>query len=458
MYGRFAWNPNLLPFFILLGFYALLRAVDHNEMKKGLWFLVSVFSLVLATHFHFLAFLALPMIFLALLIVRRPKFSWKIWLGAIAISLVLYLPMILNESETNFANTKEFFKAITEKSEKNKHSLAEKFLRDVSGQALGEIVIATGFEGGTFPVFVIGGEKEWIGWACDARCDKGKWYGVAAVLVFIAGLLSFIWFWRKADEQKHRDFFLLCGVWFAATFALFWPLSYDIAPRFFLLSGPLFFIFIGLLLKALCKFFDRRIVFAVILLLAVSNLYFLSHRFDELSHAGTKAVRNTPDRILKELIRVTLVQENTIVDFLERQAKETGYPVYMFSEPQYRRALKYLMERRGIENAVLGFDGIYRQGVYYLILRTQSDLEDALKKYRANYTVGETTRFGTLTVIELHPKIEAIAGERQDFSKPKLSDFKASPRYTWREFFKRNSAPSQEEETSLDQMEDEQNN
>jgi hypothetical protein len=115
MYGRFAWNPNLLPFFILLGFYALLRAVDHNEMKKGLWFLVSVFSLVLATHFHFLAFLALPMIFLALLIVRRPKFSWKIWLGAIAISLVLYLPMILNESETNFANTKEFFKAKNQK-------------------------------------------------------------------------------------------------------------------------------------------------------------------------------------------------------------------------------------------------------------------------------------------------------------------------------------------------------
>jgi protein-S-isoprenylcysteine O-methyltransferase Ste14 len=331
-------------------------------------------------------------------------------------------------------------------------------LRDVSGQALGEIVIATGFEGGTFPVFVIGGEKEWIGWACDARCDKGKWYGVAAVLVFIAGLLSFIWFWRKADEQKHRDFFLLCGIWFSATFALFWPLSYDIAPRFFLLSGPLFFIFIGLLLKALCKFFDRRIVFAVILLLVVSNLYFLSRRFDELSRASTEAVDSAPDRILKDHIRVTMSQQNEIVGFLERQAKETGYPVYMFSEPQHRRALKYLMEKRGIENAVLGFDGIYREGVYYLVLRAQSDLEDALKKYRESYTIGKTTSFGTLIAIELHPKPEAIIAKRQDFSQPKPNDSKAPPRYTWREFFKRNSVPSQDEETSLDQMEDEQNN
>lgn len=461
MYGRFAWNPNLLPFFILLGFYALLRAVDRNETKKGLWFLVSVFSLVLATHFHFLAFLALPMIFLAFLIVRRPKFSWKIWLGAIAISLVLYLPMLLNESETNFANTKEFFKAITEKSEKNDHSLAEKFLRNISGQALGEMVIATGFEGGTFPVFVIGGEKEWIGWACDARCDKGKWYGVAAVLVFVAELLSFIWFWKKAEEQKHKDFFLLCGIWFAATFALFWPLSYDIAPRFFLISGPLFFIFIGLLLKALCKFFDRRIVFVVIFLFVISNLYFLNHRFNELSRAGTEAVRNAPDRILKDRIRVTLAQQNAIIDFLENSARETGYPVYMFSEPQHRRALKYLMEKRGIQNAVLGFDGIYREGVYYLILRAQSDLEDALKKYRTSYTIGKTVSFGTLVAIELHPKPEAIIAERQDFSKPKPSDSKAPPRYTWREFFERNAVQnqqSQDEETFLDQMEDKQNN
>lgn len=458
MYGRFAWNPNLLPFFVLLGFYALLRAVDHNEAKKGLWFLISVFSLILATHFHFLAFLSLPIIFIVFLIVRRPRFSWKIWIGILVIAFTLYLPMILNEKEANFSNTKEFFQAITEKSGKNDHSFAEKFLRDISGQALGEAVIITGFEGGTFPVFVIGGEKEWIGWACDNRCDKGKWYGVAAVLVFIAGLLSFIWFWKKAEEQKHKDFLSLCGIWFAVTFVLFWPLSYDIAPRFFLLSGLLFFVFLGLLLKTLCKFFDRRIVFAVILVLAIFNLYFLNNRFNELEHAGTKAVRNAPDRILKDHIRVTLSQQNTIVDFLEKRARETGYPVYMFSEPQHRRALKYLMEKRGIQNAVLGFDGIYQEGVYYLILRAQSNLEDALKKYRESYVIGDTTHFGTLIAMELHPKPEAIIAERQDFSKSKPSDSKAPPRYTWREFFKRNSAPSQDEETSLDQMEDEQGN
>lgn len=463
MYGRFAWNPNLLPFFILLGLYALLRAVDHNEMRKGPWFLLSVFALIFATHFHFLAFLALPVVLATFLIVRRPRFSWKVWLGAIAIVLVLYLPMALNEKEANFANTHEFFKAITKKSDQNDHSFVEKAIRDVSEHALHGMIITTGFERGAFPVIVIGGEQEWIGWACDSRCDTGKWYGVAALLVFGSGLLSLVWFWWKATERRHKDFLWLSGIWFAVTFGLFLPLSYDIAPRFFLLSGPLFFIMIGLLLQAVRKCFGGRkiggqIVFGVILLFAASDLYFLNQRFDELSRAGTAAVDSPPDRILKERIRVTLQQQNAIIDFLEQRYEETGhFVVYMFSEPQHRRALKYLLEKRGIENAVLGFDGIYRQGVYYLILRAQSDLEDALKKYRVNYAVGDMTSFGTLVAIELLPKPDAIIGERQDFSKPGGSDSSAPPRYTWREFFERNATASkEEEETSLDQAEDEQ--
>ncbi|MDP3957225.1 MAG: glycosyltransferase family 39 protein [bacterium] len=464
MYGRFAWNPNLLPFFVLLGFYALLRAVDHNETRRGWWFLVSVFALVFATHFHFLAFLALPTVLVAFLIIRRPKFSWKTWLGAIAITLVLYLPMALNEKEAGFANTEEFLQAITKKSNKSDHTLIEKAIRNVSEHALYGMVITTGFEGGAFPAIVIPGENEWVGWACDSRCDKGKWYGVAAVLIFGVGFLALMWFWWREKEQWPSDFLLLCGIWLAVTFGLFLPLAYDIAPRFFLLSGPLFFILLGLLFKALKNFFGerkigRQIILSIILLLATSNLYFLEARFDELSRAGTEAIKNQPDRILKERIRVTLEQQNAIVDFLEERSRETGYPVYMFSEPQHRRALKYLIEKREIETAVLGFDGVYRQGVYYLILRAQSDLEDALKKYRVNYTVGETTSFGTLVAIELLPKPEAILGERQDFSKPKSSDSQAPPRYTWREFFERNATVSQEEEeTSLDEMEDAQNN
>jgi hypothetical protein len=196
-------------------------------------------------------------------------------------------------------------------------------------------------------------------------------------------------------------------------------------------------------------------MFAIIGLLLYSNLTFLLERFEQLRRAGTEMIVNEPDRILKERIRVTFEQQERIVDFLGERSRRTGYPVYMFSEPQHRRALKYLMERRGIQNDVLGFSGIYAEGVYYLVLRAQSDLEDGLRKYRESYTVGETTSFGTLVAIELLPRPEAIMADRQDFSKVDSSPSQAPPRYTWREFFARREArDAANEPAELEELED----
>ncbi len=450
MYGRFAWNPNLIPLFLIFGFYALLRAVDREEEHRERWFLVAAGTLALAMQFHFLAFVSIPVIVGAFFIIRRPRFTFRVWVGAFVLALFLYLPMFLNETQTHFANAQAFLEAVTDKSGKSDHSLLEKGIREFSEHALYGMVVTTGFERGTFPVIVIGTEEgELIGRACDARCDLGKWYGVAAVVILGLGLLALLGlFWRESIRRR-SDFLLLVTLWFAVTFLLFLPLAYDMVPRFFLISGPVFFILIGLLLSLPAMLLKRNVfvsagVALIILLLAFLNLSSLGDRFRELSLAGTEAIDSPPDRILKERIRVTLEQQERIVDLLGNRSKETGYPVYMWSEPQYRRALKYLMEKRGIENAVLGIDGEYQEGVYYMILRAQSDLEDALKKYQASYTVGETTRFGTLVAIELFPKPEAIRGIRQNFALPKPDDSQGLPRYTWREFFQRSDAAVKE--------------
>lgn len=460
MYGRFAWNPNILPFFIIGGLYALLRSVDLHESHRERWFLLSIFFLALATHAHFLAFMAVPAIAGVFLLVKRPRFSLLTWVGALAIVAVLYLPMALNEFETKGSNTREFFHAISEKSTKEHHTLAEKFLRDASEHALGALVVTTGLESGTFPAISLASNKPL--WTCAEKCDRGKWLGVSSLILLITAVFLLFFFWWREHEYRKKDFLLLVGTWFVVTFVLFLPLSYGFAPRFFLLSGMLFIIFIGFLLLGLQHLLGRGKIWNVVLssivtLLVFSNITVLSERFGELSRAGTEAVDSKPDRILKERIRVTLEQQNRIIDLFQGLYRAQRFPIYMFSEPQHRRALKYLMERRGIENAVLGFDGIYRQGVYFLVLRAQSDLEDALKKYRANYDIGKTTPFGTLVVIELHPKPEAIIGERQDFSLPGAVDITAPPRYTWKEFFDRQKVvppTTLEDGGALEQLED----
>lgn len=443
-YGRFAWNPNLIPFFSLLGGYALLRAVDHAEAHRGRWLVLAAFALGLATQMHFLAFLALPTTAAVFLLIKRPHIPLRFWLGVLAVVMALYLPMILNEIASGGQNAQEFVAAITEKSTKEEHPLIEKAVRNVSEFGLHAIVILTGFEGATFPSVII---KDGVfGTVCDAKCDLGKWYGLSAILLLGLAVLSLVFLWWRESEAHKKDLLLLSLLWLGVSFVLFLPLSYGIAPRFFLLNAPLFFLLLGWLLLVLQRHvwrgrFGWGITAAVIGLLVYSNLTFTAGRMSELARAGSEAVESAPDRILKERIRVTLEQQEAIVDFLQARSDRDRVPIYMFSEPQHRRALKYLMERRGIENDVLGFSQIYAQGAYFLILRTQSDQAAALEKYLSSYTVGERTDFGTLTAIELIPKLEAIQGERQDFSIPeRTAPSQAPPRYTLREFWNRSSS------------------
>lgn len=452
-YGRFAWNPNPLPFFLLFGAYALLRAVDHEEEKKGWWLALSAFGFTIATQLHFLAFVALPVIVGTFLLFRWPRISWKGWAAAIGVVIFLYVPVILNDIATGGRNAEEFVKAVTEKNEKGGHSILYKGYKNVSESALGYLVVLSGYEGGALPEWqrVIGDERDFV---CDSGCKRGSIPAYAMIFVILSGLVFGIWKYRRGTEsRKQSDALLLCGLWFSVSFLLFLPLATSIAPRFFLLVAPLPFVFLGLFVEALRHILKRghvgyRLGISIVIGLTLGNLFFLSSRFDELSRAGTEPVRSAPDRILKERIRVTLEQQDRIVDLLESESKRTGYPVYMFSEPQHRRALKYLLERRGVENDVLGFSGVYREGLYYLILRTHSDREDAVKKYLTTYDIVREIPFGTLVVIEFSPKKELDLPERQMFELlvPGTDSSDKNPRYTWRELFLRQNAQQEEEE------------
>ena len=228
MYGRFAWNPNILPFFMLFGMYALLRAVDKDESYKERWFLVAVFALTMATQAHFLAFLAAPTIAIGFLLLKRPRFSVRAWVGAVFLVVLLYLPMVLNEIETKGMNTQEFFGAITEKSTKEDHILIDKFFRNTAEHALGALLITTGFEGGRFPNIIWSQDR--IRWTCAEKCDQGKWQGVAAGALLIAGVLLLLLFWWQEKEIVKKDFLLLVLLWLGVSFVLLLPLSYGFAP------------------------------------------------------------------------------------------------------------------------------------------------------------------------------------------------------------------------------------
>lgn len=449
LYGRFAWNPNPLPFFSLAGFYALLRSVDPAEEHRGRFFVTAAFFLGLATNMHFLAFMAYPVIVIVFLLFRRPKFSFRVWAAAVFAALLLYVPVFLNETETGFANSKAFMESLTETSSEDGHSVAEKLFRDVSEHGRGYLLLTTGYEEGDFPSIEM--TSEGLDVKCDGGCRVG-WKQVAVTL-FIAflGFLSAVFLWWKERGRRQSDMLLLSGIWFGVSFLLLLPVSYDVAPRFFLLAAPIPFLLLGFLTEAAHRLLPWKetvrwgfaIVFAA---LVASNLWYLSDRFRQLSLAPYENIETPPDRILKERTRFSLGHMDMIAAYLEQRQRESGgWTVFMHSNPEYRRSLKYLLDLRGMENEHLGVSDVYEEGIYVLILRAGSNYEDDMEKYLENFDFVEKRDFGTMIMLEFSPKPEAIIGKHVVIDdSPSVSS--RLPRYTWREWWERRNDPANDEE------------
>lgn len=455
LYGRFAWNPNPLPFFLMFGFYSLLRAMDNDEKNRDRWFIASAFLLAFATHLHFVAFVSLPIITSLFLLIKRARFSWKTWMMAIVLALSLYIPMILNEMITGGANTQEFLQAVQGKSNKSNHTLLEQSVRNVTNQASGYWVILTGYEESSMGQLVSSGPFNFE-LTCDNDCHIHFLSGFLAMMIFVCGYILLVWRFFKETRAKERDFLLLSLLWSGMCFVLFLPLSYDFAPRFFLLIAPFPFLFLGLILAFLQEYFAKYKVTGYsigVLLFAfvVSNVFFTTHRLNELRNTAAKSFDILPDRILKEKARVTLEQQNLVLDYMQGFQKVNKYPIYMFSEPEHRRALKYLMERRGMQNDVLGYTGgIYTQGTYFLVIRTVSNHVNRLQKYMVAYDAAAEKKIGTLTVFHLVPKVAAITADAQVMDTTPSSTMSAPgvpERYTWSEWWNHKSGTSDDEPT-----------
>lgn len=453
LYSRFAWNPNSLPFFILLAFYSLLRSVDKNEKNKGWWLILSALALAILTQLHFVAFLGIPTIVFLFLVIKRPKIKWTYWLGAFLVILCLYLPPIINDFKTGGDNIQEFQKAFAKKSSASENSLLEKGVRNYSENAVGYLLMTTSYQEAELPKLRQAGARFDV--VCDGGCRDGLPLGGIALLGFSVGILLLLLRLKKAlpsllEKEKASpasDFVILSALWFGVSFLLFLPIAYDFAPRFFLIIFGLPFVFLGLMLQFLEEKIKNKnlflVVFAVIVIFLFSaNLVAVKNRFSELARAPKENFEIKPDRILKERYRVTLEQQKEVVDYLASFHKQNDFPVYLNSEAFYRRSLLYLLGEKDVphddfRNSQLS-DLVFRQGNYFLVYPLNVNLKSRTEKYLVNYDIVSKKNFGTLTAIQLQPKEESINAEKQVFApekKPRSSSG-VPVRCRWNEILK----------------------
>jgi hypothetical protein len=413
-------------------------------------------SLAIATQLHFLALIVLPMIAFFFFLVRIPKVKGYLWIAGIFFALLFYLPPIINDIKTGGDNFGQFLKVAEGRSTKDEHSISEKLIRNYSEQALGFWLILSGEEKAELPKITLAG---WHPIAvCDQNCSDRLALGKIAWVFFTLGgaLMLMKFFQLRKETGKKKDFLTLSIFWIISVFFFYTPIAYDLSPRFFLLIAPLPFIFLGFFIEWGERYLSGKWKYLALILVAVPvfmNLQMTRERFWELAQAPIKASEVDTDKILKEKMRVTLEQQYLITDYMEKVYKKNQFPVYLNSDPQYRRSFLYHLDRRHIPRNdlrdVTGSHKTYQNGNYFLIYSTLSNLEKKVKKYLTDYTIVEEKEFGTLKVFQLMPKPEMVTDIQQIFApKGKPQSAPGVPvRCRWNEIFGQCNSDGLEEES-----------
>ncbi len=442
VYSRFGWNPTLLPFFVLLFAYALLRVNDRNNKHAGWWLVTAAIATAFIVNMHFVAFVTVPIIAISYLIWTRPRIGFRYWVMAIVAFIFLNVPLIVNDVKTGGENFQEFFAVVHDRGGndvESAHSITDKVIKNTAMHVQYFWLIITGDQRAGLPTLT------GIDIKCGYDCRHGMIRGGIALLFCVAGIASFIILYRRKNNCDQRMFLRLVGLWSVVLFVVYTPLAYDIAPRFFLLNAPLFFVFVGCIFAVISTKSQKwsHISVVVIIVIAIgAQSFFVVQYFHGLAHAATdtKLVLSHPDRILKEKTRVTFVQMEDIVDWMEQKHRENHEPVFVHAQPEYKRAFWERVDVRDIPRAHIPKDltPLYRKGNYFIIIRTQSDQSDFLEKFLVGLDIVERKTFGTLTGYYLRARPSAVTAEEKIFT-PKHRDPRFSkgvqPRYLWRQVF-----------------------
>ena len=401
LYARFAWNPNILPFFLIAFFYSLLRATNESSQRPGRWFVLSSLIFAIGTQLHFIAFVALPLFMIGFFLYMRPRFSWKAWMLSIMMILLVYVPVLANEWVFQGSNTKAFFVAINKK--KSDKSILENITINILEQSKAYALLVSGND----HIFLSRYEFDGLSVKkdCGDHCKKtSSFVAFVTITFFLAGtILLFIF------AKKRKGLFLYLSGWYLVLFLVYTLLASELAPRFFLMLMLLPFIFIGILADIFWQRFAilSKIAFvALIFYLSYTNGKVLVTRFDEMGRAETDSIRPSADHIIEEPIRTTLEQERTIARYFADMYRQNGFPVFIYGESFWRRSIKYLTERMGVPVGHLDSETPFLKSNNFIVMRSDKKGDSLMKPYRNAYDFIERKNFGTLTVYVLRVKPE----------------------------------------------------
>ncbi len=239
-YSRFAWNPNVIPFFLFAFFLILLKIISFDTKKNYWWFcglgIISGISMQLHTTLLILIpiFITLAFIYSYTKTKKIPFLGISITCIFIAINL---LPMALYDVMNNGENVIAFFHG-----SESKGALRESVFHNILLD--GQLFVQS-------TTYVLTGIEHTKNWT-DAKKlilmhnFKEIFFALISIFLFLYGLYLFIIRTKLSRQSTVKsDLHLILLTASLICFVLYIPIAHELNTRFFIIIIFLPFIFLG---------------------------------------------------------------------------------------------------------------------------------------------------------------------------------------------------------------------
>ncbi|HRY27841.1 MAG TPA: phospholipid carrier-dependent glycosyltransferase [Candidatus Moranbacteria bacterium] len=458
-YSRFAWNPNTLPFFMILSFYGLLKFFrDKGSKKRKYWIMLWSLGLAIGSQLHFFGFFSLlgasGLMFLLYLKPWRKEELKTIFSGgsmknflfftffAATVFGLTYVPVIISDIYKKGENSRNFVQAIFSKPEKK--PFIAKAKKGVEENLKYYCLLTT--------------SQCYSG---NINSKKNFLPAAITVIIFIAGIFLAFRKLRKENDEDRKIFVMLVLVWLGVFSILSIPVSFQLRPRFFIVVFALPFILLGFLFEFFRENFKRAGLFLSILLAVMIigwNLRGTYKWFWEQKNSQLGDVEINRTLILKNKDGVTLGQLQAAVDFMYERHKP-DHSLYYYVKPEHIAPVKFLLRQK---DQKLVFDSMNvnkdHKAQFFAVVPTGTDKDPVFAKFKTQYSVLATKIVGQITVSEITFPDRIID---ESFVSGNRENNETGSRVFWRDIFPsldgtnsfrlEEDASADEEETEEDQ-------
>lgn len=269
-YSRFTWNPNSVPFFVILLLFSFHEFLVKKEKTGWIWIISAGIAFGAGIQLHAILLVLFPIFSLIVLIYsikNNPK-VWRKWAVILAVAIIINSPQIISEFQTGFSNAKLFF---SNSNAGNAQSIRNmEYLADCDIQANLNIISSLGGEDRCDFLYRKSLENH-LSWR---KMTKDGYFQpevmiIGLSLLFLGYLLLF--FRLKKEKNENKKYFLgLIAVYAVLSLLVMLPIGNSLRIRYFMHTAPLPFIFLGLI----ADFLSRKFRWGIWAVLAIFILFF----------------------------------------------------------------------------------------------------------------------------------------------------------------------------------------